>query len=142
MANDIVTQPTPEKQSPVLYDGYGWPINPATGEAYSADELAADATLPLPRDPQAQQFIERKRARAAGQAPEPKAKCKRRRSSPPRRQMQSTIRLIPFSSAERQTLLRYDSTADLVERVNEPASREIPLYKNDKLVKMMEVSHR
>lgn len=140
MARDIVTQPTPERQSTVVYDDYGWPLNPATGEAYTADELAADATLPFPQDPQAQQFIERKRARATGQAPEPKRKSKRR--SGPRRSMRSTTRLIPYSSAERQTLLCLDSTAGLVKRVNEPASREIPLFRDGEFCGMMEVSHR
>lgn len=138
MARDIVTQPTPERQSPVIYDHYGWPLNPATGEAYTADELAADAMLPFPRDPQAQQFIERKRARAAGQDPEPKRKSKRRSS--PRRSMRSTTQLIPYSNAERQTLLRYDSTAGLVKRVNEPANREIPLFRDGEFCGMMEVA--
>ncbi|MCG3212588.1 MAG: hypothetical protein FOGNACKC_06258 [Anaerolineae bacterium] len=33
----------------VRYDAYGWPINPATGEAWDFAELVADPALPLPK---------------------------------------------------------------------------------------------
>ncbi|MCG3212346.1 MAG: hypothetical protein FOGNACKC_05994 [Anaerolineae bacterium] len=59
----------------VRYDAYGWPINPATGEAWDFAELVADPALPLPKYSLA---VRRARDRAAGVDGTPKAKRTRR----------------------------------------------------------------
>ena len=119
MLNSI-TQSTTYSQT---FDRYGWPINPDSGQAYTADELAADPSLPLPQDPRAKQFVERQRARVQGKEIPPTKKTKKtKRAKARRRQLTASAGLANLSlrrsGAEKQAEVRGRAMGEQVKRVN------------------------
>lgn len=91
------------------FDSYGWPINPATGQSYSRQELIDNDTLPLPRDKFAAYSITNARLGIPYQAT-PKRKKSKRQSTGSRYTTRS------FHAA--QVLRRGEAMRELVERVN------------------------
>ena len=120
MANLIIPPSAPPAQE---YDQFDWPINPATGESYSYEELVADGSLPLPRNKTAAGLIQKARDRAAGKAQPPKRKKSKPRRSRSRRRKKftasSVLAKMNLSGAEQQTEDRGKAMAEQVERVNQ-----------------------
>jgi hypothetical protein len=112
--SDILTQ---EHQN-VKYDLFGWPINPATGESYIAEDLVADPDLPLPQNSFAARLIERDRS---GESPPAARRRKHRRSQSgrPSRRINYAARVLdgPFGAG-------MEATAELVGRVNGEGKEE------------------
>lgn len=107
----------------------GWPINPATGQAYTRNEIITNPAIPYPQGVDTSSPYWRRRTPA--QLAEEKAKIAktqqqraRRRSSGSRRKTLSSIASV-LSGAERQTRQRATATAELVERANDTESRSI-----------------
>lgn len=106
------------------FDNYGWPINPATGQSYTFDEIVSDETLPLPENKLAVRSITRARAKANGTLEEQPKKRKKSRSRSRSKANRRTFRAstvlarMRLSGAEKQVEKRAEAMAEQVERVN------------------------
>lgn len=106
----------PQNNSYVTYefDEFGWPIDPATGEAFRYSQIVTDPAIPLPKhaDP----------GDPCWQRREPKQKTKkssRAQSRAPRSfSAASVLRTLGLSSAERQRRETAAATTELVDRAN------------------------
>lgn len=106
----------------IHFDSAGWPINPATGRAYSRDEIVTDPSIPYPKDINPNSLYWRRRtpaqlaAEKAKIAKKQQQRQRRRQSGSRRKTLHSTASVL--SGAELQTRQRGEATVELVKRAN------------------------
>lgn len=118
----------PQKSFYVTYefDEFGWPIDPATGEAFRYSQIVTDPTLPLPKhaDP-ADPYWQR---RDPKQTTTKKARSRSTQRTTRRNfSAASVLKHLGLSSVERQRRETAAATTELVDRANGDDERSILL---------------
>ena len=108
-------------QNEIRFDRNGWPVNPATGQAYSRDEIVTDPAIPYPKhvDPHKPDAYWRRRTPAQLQTEKQRIEKKRKRR---RRQLgigsSKAGRVKTFADEMRESLRQLGySVRDTIERV-------------------------
>lgn len=127
MADHSLPQPAHPAQHNFAPDG--WPINPATGQTYTRNEIITNPAIPYPQDinPNSPYWRRRTPAQLAAEQAQITKKQQqraRRRSSGSRRKTMHSA-AAALSGAELQERQRAAATVELVGRANETESRTI-----------------